>query len=165
MMTVDVFCDKNFPNEPKVVGDEGDVDMDPCHPRVKVMSAHGCSKWSLNAFWKWCDGNKYIIACVLLVIGLFNITLGKKLFRPTLFLVGLFSTVAVIFLIFYALILKDKTKPWVGWVVLGCAVVLGIIAGFMLTKLFRFGVFALGAWAGVIAALLLNNTFMYKLNS
>ena len=100
-----------------------------------------------------------------MVVGLFENFLGRRLFRPTLFIIGLFSTVAIILFLFYVLFLPTGTNDWVGWTVLAVAVVLGLVLGFFLAKLSRVGLFLLGAWGGAIIGLVLSETVLYKADS
>jgi len=65
---------------------------------------------------------------------------------------------------FYAIFLPRTTKVWTIWVIGSVAVILGSIAGYLLQKLVRIGVAALGAWAGVIISLLIHEAFMYALH-
>jgi len=90
---------------------------------------------------------------------------GQKLFKPSLFLIGTFSTLGLILFVFYAVFLPTGTKEWTIWVVGSVGLIFGLIIGFFLTKLVRIGVAALGAWIGVIIALLIHSAFMYMVHS
>ena len=129
----------------------------------KQLSA--CYKTSLNDLWRFCNNNKWIFAIVFMVVGVFENFLGRRLLRPTLFIIGLFTTVAVVLFLFYVLFLPTGTKDWVGWTVLAVAVVLGLVLGFFLAKLSRVGLFLLGAWGGAIIGLVLSETVLYKADS
>jgi len=130
-----------------------------------VSHKAGCKVGDLNGLWRFVESNNWIFAISFIVIGAFNLILGRKLIRPTLFIVGTMTTVAVILFLFYVLILKHNAEKWVGWVILACSIILGLIVGFFAAKLVRVGAFALGAWAGVGIALMLNNMVFYKINS
>jgi hypothetical protein len=43
------------------------------------------------------------------------------------------------------------------------AVLLGIVAGFLIMKFYKVGVFILGAWLGAVVGMLLFNMFLYKI--
>jgi len=98
-------------------------------------------------------------------IGTFQWALGQKLFKPTLFILGTLSVLCLILFVFYALFLPTGTKSWTIWVIGSVGLLLGLILGFFLTKLVRIGVAALGAWIGVILALLIQSAFMYTIHS
>ncbi len=87
------------------------------------------------------------------------------MFRPTLFLVGVLTTLALIMFMFYAWFLPYSTKSWTVWLIGGIALLLGLVVGFFLQKMARIGVCALGAWVGVVVALLIHETFMYATHS
>jgi hypothetical protein len=63
--------------------------------------------------------------------------------------------------IFYSTFLDDSDEQWVGWVVLGVSVLLGLIVGCIAIKIVKLGAFLLAAWGGFSLALLLYNTFLY----
>ena len=98
-----------------------------------------------------------------MLIGLVVCFLGRKLFTPILFLTGILLSVSLIWLIFYSI--SDSRKTWVGWVVLGVAVLVGIVLGWLFTKLTKLGAFCLAAWGGFSLGLLLYNSFLYTLHS
>jgi hypothetical protein len=102
---------------------------------------------------------------IFLVIGTIICFLGRTLFKPILFIAGVFLVVFVVWLIFYSTFLKNNTKAWVGWVVLACSVVLGLIVGACLVKLSKIGAFVLACWGGFTVALLIYNSFLYKMDS
>jgi hypothetical protein len=67
--------------------------------------------------------------------------------------------------VFYAVFLPTGTKEWTIWVIGSVGVLLGCILGYFLMKLVRLGVCALGAWAGVIIALLLHSALLFNIHS
>ena len=66
-----------------------------------------------------------------------------------------------ILLIFYTTFLKDSTQNWVGWTVLGCAILIGLIAGFFMMKLERVGAAILAGWGGFLLGVMLNEMVLY----
>lgn len=132
---------------------------------MNVYSKNGCKVGDLNALWRFVEANNWIFAIAFMVVGLFSLTMGRKLVRPTLFIFGVLLTVGVVMFLFYVLILSSNVKDWVGWVILAVSVILGCIVGFFAAKLVRVGVFILGVCAGAGIALILNNTVFYKINS
>ena len=101
-----------------------------------------------------------------MVIGLFISMMGRKLFKVIVFIAGVFLVVAVVLLIFYTTFLKENTASWVGWVVLGCSVLLGLLLGCLFVKVIKLGAFAIAAWGGFSLGLLLYETFpLYKIDS
>jgi len=102
---------------------------------------------------------------ILVVLGLFICFFGRRLFKPVLFIAGVFLVVAVVLVIFYSTFLKSNTKAWVGWVVLSCSVLLGGLVGALFVRIAKLGAFVLAAWGGFALALLIYNAFLYKMNS
>lgn len=76
-----------------------------------------------------------------------------------------FATTFIILLGFYSIFLTDNTEDWVGWTVLGCATIIGLIVGFIMFKFKKFGAAILGGWGGFMLGLLLNETVLYKAQS
>jgi len=50
-------------------------------------------------------------------------------------MISAFLTMALILLVFYTTFLKSNTADWVGWTVLGCSLIFGVILGLVMTKL------------------------------
>ena len=76
-----------------------------------------------------------------------------------------FATAFLILLFFYALFLQDDTEDWVGWTVLICAGLIGLIVGVLMVKIQRVGAAILAGWGGFMLGLLLNETVLYKAQS
>lgn len=103
---------------------------------------------------------------ILMVLGLFISLMGRKLFVAIVFIAGVMLVVGLVCVIFYSTFLKDNTKAWVGWVVLGCSVLVGLLVGCLFTKIIKLGAFVLAAWGGFSLGLILYETFpMYKIDS
>jgi len=120
---------------------------------------------SINALWTFLEQYSFVFGAFFIFIGLFLNFLGNKLIKPTIFIIGLGATVVGVLFIFYALFLYNTTATWVGWVVLACSILLGILVGWLLTKVVRVGVALLAGWGGVVLALVIYNAFLYKANS
>lgn len=120
----------------------------------------------LNAFWTWLNNNKYVMCAILIVLGLFTTFLGCKLCHVIIFITGILLTVSLVLIIFYSTFLKADTKAWVGWVVLGCSVLVGILVGWILFKIIKLGAFVLGAWGGFSLGLIIYEALpLYKIDS
>ena len=76
-----------------------------------------------------------------------------------------FATTFLILLFFYALFLSDDTEDWVGWTVMICAGIIGLIVGIIMIKLQRVGAAILAGWGGFMLGLLINETVLYKAKS
>lgn len=102
---------------------------------------------------------------LFLVVGTVTCFMGRTLFKPVIFIVGVIMATSLIMLISYSTFLSDNDKTWVGWVVLAVAVLLGLLLGYLFIKFIKLGAFALAAWGGFSFALLIYNAFLYKMDS
>ena len=100
-----------------------------------------------------------MISCI--IIGFVLNFFGRKLFRPVIFLSGLFLTLVAIMIVFYLLFFDSNRKSYVGWIVLAVGFVAGIVIGFLLVKFIKVGAFIFAAWGGLTLGLILWNTFIY----
>ncbi len=101
----------------------------------------------------------------MFLVGLFELVLGLKMFKPTLFILGTVSVLGFVMFMFYAWFLPRGSADWVVWILLVVGLGLGLVAGFFLTKVLRIGVGVAGAWAGVMLALLIHEMFLYHAKS
>lgn len=100
-----------------------------------------------------------------MAIGLVLCLFGRKLFKPTICLVGTGAFVFMSLLFFYSVFLNENTKSYVGWIVLSVSVVIGAIVGIFLAKVSRAGVAVLAGWGGLCLGLILYSAFLYKTES
>jgi len=104
---------------------------------------------------------QWLWGAIFIFVGFFLGLFGKKLFSVTLFIIGMFVTIGLVFILFYTTFLTNNTKAWVGWTVLGCSIILGIGGGFLLFKCQKLGAAVLGGWGGFVLGLLLNETVLF----
>jgi hypothetical protein len=102
---------------------------------------------------------------IFLIVGVIICFLGRTLFKPVLFIAGMLLSVSLVWLIFYSTFLSSKTEQWVGWVVLACSLLLGLIIGVIFVKIVKLGAFVVGAWGGFALGILIYNAFAYLMNS
>lgn len=160
-LTLDATCVKNG-------GDFGNATLNSADPKnivASFTSNSACNFGKLNSLWQWFNNNKWAMFALFLVVGLVTCFMGRTLFRPVIFIVGVIMATSLIMLISYSTFLSDNDKTWVGWVVLAVAVLLGLLLGFLFIKFIKLGAFALAAWGGFSFALLIYNAFLYKMDS
>ena len=126
-ITYNMICDSSADTETYTLGND-----DECHPVIDFTSSKNCHRLDINALWKWVQQYYWISAIAMFVIGAFEWSLGQKMFRPTLFIVGLLSTLGVILFIFYAWFLPHSNKSWTVWLIGTIGLGLGIVVGFFL---------------------------------
>jgi len=104
-----------------------------------MTSDQVCPSFDLNALWEFMDEYSYIWGVLFIVGGIFLGFFGRKLFKAAIFTVASIVCVFAILLLFYSTFLKDTTEMWVNWVVLVCSIIIGLVVGFFVMKLERFG--------------------------
>ena len=90
---------------------------------------------------------------------------GRKLFKPTIFLIGLIAFTLFAMMFCYTTFFSENTEEWVGWTVFTISFLIGILIGLLLAKLSNIGLAVLAGWGGVCLGLLLYGAFLYKIHS
>jgi hypothetical protein len=124
-----------------------------------------CPVFTMNALIQFIDEYKFIFGFAFIGFGIFFGILGFKLFQIALFIVVTMAVSFLILFIFYATFLSTNTASWVGWLVLAFAVLLGLVGGFLATKVEKFAGAILAGWGGFLLGVLLNETVMWLANS
>ena len=137
----------------------------PCQYTVIFTSRDVCPRFSTNALWIFLNKWKDVWGVVYMVAGLFLCLVGRKLFQIAIFLITSLATCILIMMAFYTLFFKDDDEDYIGWIVLVCAGVIGIIVGILMTKFQRLGAALLAGWGGFTLGLLVNETVLYKTES
>lgn len=122
-ITFEIFCDKSVKEDPITVFNT--TRSTTCRPFIEVSHIAGCKVGDLNGLWRFIEANAYIFGAVSLILGLYNLVLGRKFIRPTLGMIFCLVTVIVIMFLFYVLIFKPDIQKWVGWVILAISIILG----------------------------------------
>lgn len=128
-------------------------------------SNYACPVFTANALVQFLDEYKFVFGFLFIGIGLFMAVLGFKLFQAALFIVVTIVVSFLLMFIFYATFLSANTKEWVGWTVFASSVLIGLLAGFLMTKLEKFAGAVLAAWGGFLLGVLLNETVLWLANS
>jgi len=97
----------------------------------------------------------------MIVLGIFFAFFGFKLFQVALFLVVTIVVTGLIMFIFYSTCLTDNTENWLGWLMLVCSVVVGLLAGLLSVKLENLEGALLAAWGFFLLGVLLNETVVW----
>lgn len=104
----------------------------------------------------------WLFGTICIGAGFFLTLFGRTLLRVVLFFVGLGATVMLTFIIFYSTFLKDDSEDWIMWVVLAGSGLVGILVGWLFTKLLRFGGAVLAGFGGFMLGMLLNEMWLYQ---
>lgn len=100
------------------------------------------------------------MAMAAISMGMVTLVLGYRIFRATLFVVGFAFGGTAIALVVEHVFAEETWVVTASWVAL---VVGGVLCGFLVLCLTSLGIFAVGATAGVVLAMILSDTFGYML--
>ena len=119
----------------------------------------------MNALWTFLGKYDGLWGALLIAVGFVITLFGRKLFKPTICLMGAMAFVAVSLLFFYSVFFNANTKSYVGWIVLVISLLLGTIVGLLLARVSKLGVAVLSGWGGICLGLILYSAFLYKTES
>jgi len=103
----------------------------------------------------------WLFGTICCAAGLFLALFGRSLLRAVLFLIGLLGTVCAVIVLFYSTFLNDQTADWVFWTVLGGSALVGLLVGFLFTKLARFGGALLSGFGGFMVGIIIFEAWLY----
>lgn len=129
-----------------------------CHYKTTLTSQSACSSFDLNALWDFLEEYSYVWGVIFIVAGGFLGLFGRKLIKAAIFLVTAICVVIGTLLVFYTTFLDDRGEAWIGWSVLACSIIVGLIAGFFMMKLERVGAAILSGWGGFLLGVMLSET-------
>lgn len=129
-----------------------------------MTNSESCPVYTYNALVQYIAKFKYLWGSIFILLGVFLAFFGRKLFTFALFIVAAMITVGVILIIFYSTFLADTTNT-ITWIVISCAILLGLGVGFLASKLEKIGACLLSAWGGFCCGILLNETVLYYAGS
>ena len=124
-----------------------------------------CPRFSTNALWIFLNKFKDLWGGFYMLLGLFLCIFGRRLFVVAIFLITSLATCILIMMLFYTLFFENDTEEYIGWIVLVCAGVIGILFGIFMTKVQRLGAALLAAWGGFTLGMVVNETVLYKTGS
>mmetsp|Transcript_39510 Transcript_39510/g.45369 ORF Transcript_39510/g.45369 Transcript_39510/m.45369 type:complete len:220 (-) Transcript_39510:14-673(-) len=101
---------------------------------------------------------------VVIIIGLLYLCVGAYFTKVSVFITVLATTVFVVLVVMYGILLSFSTPEWVGWIILPAAVVVGLVIASLLSTFLKVGVFLVGCWAGGMFATCLFEMFVYKIS-
>lgn len=159
-LTIDIMCsnDEYKLNNYTIIPGEQVTGIN-----INFSSKVGCKYDQLSVIWKWFENNKWIMFAVFFILGLTLCFAGRAMVKATLCFLGVIISAFVIIYVFYSTFLKKDTELWIVWLVLGGAVLVGLLLGFILQKYAKIGAFVLAGWGGFTLGLILYNTFAYKI--
>lgn len=124
-------------------------------------SEAGCPVLQISAIYNFILKSQYILASIMLIIGVIECFFGLYLLGPSLFGIGFLTGFGVLFLFLAEFIIKPDTgTAWLWFAFILCLSAGGGL-GYLATSLPKVGFFGLGIWLGIVVAFILNNLFLY----
>jgi len=115
----------------------------------------------LNAFYAFVSKYFYLWGGILIALGIFINFFGRKLAKPTIFIIATLLVTLVLALLVYSFIMTGDPAAWLQWTLLALCLVAGLFVGFILTRenFIKFGMGVIGGGACFAVALLLCTIF------
>ncbi|CAD8079851.1 unnamed protein product [Paramecium sonneborni] len=127
---------------------------------IDMEADNGCHLVLFSKIVEFLNNNKKFLSAILIMIGLTECLMGKKILKPTLFIFG------YLFGFFFALYISSELdlgdNPFYLWIAMIIAVLLGAFVGGLSMHLDKVGIIAVGIGLGVVLSLLLWNAILVK---
>ena len=98
-----------------------------------IESKEACVKVDFYFIFKFIQDYKALFVILLMVFGLFNCILGKRLGKYTAFLLCVFL-ITILVLVFSQYVLPSGCNEWIIWVMFAVGIILGCTAGYFTFK-------------------------------
>ena len=98
-----------------------------------IESKEACVKVDFYFIFKFIEDYKALFVILLMVFGLFNCILGKRLGKYTAFLLCVFI-ITILVLVFSQYVLPSGCNEWIIWVMFAVGIILGCTAGYFTFK-------------------------------
>ena len=118
--------------------------------------------FSMGVLEKFIIANKYIFITIFFCIGIFISFMGRKMLKPTLFLIGFSLTFLFLMFILFFIFIDESTATWAKWTVLICSLLLGGVVGYLAYISDKIGLFLVGAFLGYVGGTLLYLTVIVQ---
>jgi hypothetical protein len=120
-----------------------------------AIGKQGCPVLAYYQLANFVTKYKVIFIIAGIVIGVFVGFFGLRLFRPTLFLTGFVTVSLLMAFVLFVFALGNSPSAGAQWGCLVGALAIGVLAGVLLVKLEKVGIFFLGASLGTAGSFLL----------
>ncbi len=104
---------------------------DPCTKRVILTSKEACPKMTLGTLWHFFSYYYGGFAIVLIVLGLYFLTLGGRYYKATMLLFGEMTFTAASMILMFALVYPKNAPEYVVWLTLVASLGPGYGVGFL----------------------------------
>jgi hypothetical protein len=162
-MTLDMVCNPDIVDKAVI---KGDINPTACDNKLNFETSLACPNKDIYAVLKFIKDHYSFIGIILIVVGLFLTFLGNKLVTLTIFLITTIVSITLLFVFLFGFIIPGGANPGIVWVVLGIALISGIVLGYLVTKYKKTLIgFTLGAYLGYLVGILLYNALLVRLAS
>jgi hypothetical protein len=161
-LIINLYCDDDYDKSPDVAF-EGYLD-DECAFIVKVKSVEACYKFSMNPLMDWIHEGAYAWGAVFIALGIVVGYFGRRLFKPTICMVGTLSSVFFMSLVVFSIFFSRNTEEWVQWLTFSVLLIVGCFVGLILAKLSKIGVAIMAGAGGFVLGMILYSAVLYKLD-
>lgn len=103
---------------------------------------------TLGTLWHFFTHYYEGFAIIILVLGLYFLTVGGRYYKETMFLFGEMTFTAASMIILFSLVLPKNAPEYVVWLTLISALGFGCGAGYLVQRYARAGVLLIGFWLG-----------------
>jgi hypothetical protein len=132
---------------------------------VYGRGAASCPKVSGTFIVEFFDKFSYVTAVIAIIIGLVQCFYGYRLYRPTVFLLGFLLAFMVIVLFLFGIWTGPDSPSYKGYVIVGFAVITGILFGFLVAAVAWVAIVVSGAILGFFLSTFLYTLALYKIAS
>jgi len=157
-----MICDQSA-NSPVV--DSAYYQSNICAAKVAIRSSSACYSFTVNPLFRWIDKQAIFLGAALILGGLYLGILGKRQFKISICMIGgsAFTLLATLFM--FTVFLSRDSASSSGWIIIGVGAFFGIFVGLALAYFSRVGAAVAAGWGGVTLALILYNSFVYKIDN
>ena len=122
---------------------------------MEMNSFNACPVFDLDAIYQFITKYAILFGLIFMALGLFVNFFGRKMIKPTVFIIGCVMTAMICAFILYALFLQSDHADWLNWFMLVICILLGLLVGYLLVRFLKYGIGILGGGAGFAVGLLI----------
>ena len=133
-----LICDKNKTNPNETTPLENSYIRKSANGKKETVlyfkTYQACVQADFYVLGKFIDEYNWLFAIILIVIGLFECILGKKLQKVTAFIMSVFFIVIIVVVLAVQFILPAGSPSWSIWLILVISLALGLVLGYFIAK-------------------------------
>jgi len=161
-MSLLLTCDSNV--ESLLIDKVNSFDSSSCSNILQARTKHACPKFNYYSVWNKIIENKVLIGVIAIIIGIFFCFVGRKFLFITEIILG--ALLVVLFSLF--LLINNLNVPllsWEFWVIVVISIVLGALAGWLISKMEWLAPAILGGLLGLCLGFFLYNLCLKYITS